>query len=312
LRPQKFTYHNLFGQVKYKLWNKLQLVGGARVDWEEDAKPDAVILGALRAGVIARPWDLLTLKLLYNETRRRPAFNERSGEPGNEKLRAIDLVSIVNYDERVQVDLGLSYQTLEDYIKRVDLSQALNLFENTKGLRNLAVEWAIKVRPIPPLLVYWNGSWNDAKALSDERSIEGEEVDLSLPHVADDTLLFVPAFNSFLGLEYAVLDLLSINVDWRAHAHIPYRRQLSGADLAGLTSSFSSSDRDRSAAIASFFDLSVSSRYFYGLFNVSVVALNLFDSQPRLPAFGEHASNQDGTLAPEGLRVMGRVTVRIP
>ncbi len=55
----------------------------------------------------------------------------------------------------------------------------------------------------------------------------------------------------------------------------------------------------------------VSTKTFYNLAKFSVAALNVLNAQPRLPAFGEHANNRNGTLRPEGIRVMARMTVAV-
>jgi len=311
LMPDVVPYVNAYGQVKGTILrgpkNKLSAIFGTRWDWEQHGVPSPNVLGALRAGLIYSPKPALTVKLLYNQTNRRPSFNERYGlttgsSPGNEILRSGELVAVYNDGKMLQGDISLSYQTLTDSITRVNSSDALNRFVNGGGVGNWAVEWSAKVRPIKPLLVYTNGSVNKATSINRSAMVDGAPQDVSLAHNSSNQLIFVPEFTSIVGGEYVFREIGSIHADARIIGPIPYF----GADKS-----------ERKSDTTAFVDLTASTRFFdiYGdkyKIKLSAVALNILDGQPRLPAFGEHAENRNGTLFPEGRRVIARATVALP
>jgi outer membrane receptor protein involved in Fe transport len=311
LMPDVIPYVNAYGQVKGTILrgpqNKLLTIFGTRWDWEQHGVPSPSVIGALRGGLIYSPLPALTGKLLYNQTNRRPSFNERYGltadtSPGNEILRSGELIAVYNDGKLLQGDISLSYQTLTDSITRVNSNDALNRYVNGGGMGNWAIEWSTKVRPIKPLLIYANGSLNKATATNKSAIVDGISQDVSLAHNSSNQLIFVPEFTGIVGGEYVFNEIGSVHADVRVIGPIPY---------------FGSDNSERKSDTAAFVDMTASTRFFkihreeYKI-KFSAVALNILDGQPRLPAFGEHAENRNGTLSPEGRRAILRVTVALP
>jgi hypothetical protein len=141
-------------------------------------------------------------------------------------------------------------------------------------------------------LLYWNGSWNRARAARGEVTVDGVTTSVSPPADAQQRLRFAPELTSFVGAEYVVAKTVNINADLRSITGIPYAT-LAGADAM---------------ASAYFVDVTASTKKFWNTLSFGISALNLLNGQPSLPAFGEHAGNVNGTLKPEGRRVFGRVT----
>ncbi|WP_109831259.1 TonB-dependent receptor plug domain-containing protein [Reichenbachiella versicolor] len=274
--PTNIRYHNSFVQLDYNILPELRVIGGTRFDFQDDGMfQDWMVF--YRGGLIYMRNENLVFKYFYNNAPRRPQANERGHtSPDEEILSAHEVAVIGNLGEVFNFNVNLYYQQLENQITRDNSS--FNDFINTGGMKTLGIEWGIKSRPINKLLLYWNGSTMRSKINAGQLAIN--------PGNSEGRPLFVPSFNSFLGAEYQILDLLRTNMAWRAVYGIPYHDQ----------------QHEEQIASANFFDLTMTSRKFWKKLEVSFVALNLFNNTKPLPAYGEHAKNQPGTIAPEGLR----------
>ena len=89
-----------------------------------------------------------------------------------------------------------------------------------------------------------------------------------------------------------MFNILKANLSARAYLGIPYL----------------SVDKKESMANAVFLDASLRTMKLWDKVTFSVNATNILNSQVRLPAFGEHSSNQNGTLAPESFRIFANTT----
>jgi len=288
------NFFNYFGQASYNIMDNLRILGGARIDFQKGGKPQELMLGASRLGLIYDPISTLTLKYIFNTTNRRPQFNEVfEGDSTYETLMAHDVIAIYKPNNDFQADVTLFHQNLSNAITRSSKTgQNFNTFFNAGGIQTIGGEWSLKYKPINQLLLYCNGSYNDARALEGHSTVDGEDVIISMPANAFRQPLFVPATTAFIGGELALFDLFSVNLAARGILSIPY---------FGV-------DNSEQKSNAVFLDLSLKTKKLWDHVTFSVVGLNLLNSQTRLPAFGEHSSNVNGTLAPEGFRTYARVT----
>ena len=311
------TYtRNIFAQVSVALIDKLSIVAGGRLDYIRDdvytGQPERIddsgqpvpasgswtstsqtLINATRLGLIYTPHDSVTLKYMFNTTKRPPAFNERFGNASlrPELTSAHELIAMYRLGRKIQADVTVAYQSLSGIINRAQ-GINFNTFENVGDSTTWAIEWNFKYRVLLPLLLYWNGSWNRARAARGEVTVDGVTTSVSPPADAQQRLRFAPELTSFVGAEYVVARTVNINADLRSITGIPYAT-LAGADAM---------------ANAYFVDVTASTRKFWNTVSFGISALNLLNGQPNLPAFGEHAGNVNGTLKPEGRRVFGRMT----
>ncbi|MEK7434986.1 MAG: TonB-dependent receptor [Cyanobacteriota bacterium] len=289
LKTKTTNFSNIFAQFNYDLLDNVSLVAGTRFDYEQNSKPSEIINGASRLGLIYSPINNLTFKYIYNNTNRRPQFNELAGNPSFEKLQAHEIITVFKPIEQLRGDVTLYYQELSDAITRSNSGEGLNNFFNAGGLRSLGGEWSLKYHPLSELLFYWNGSYNNnstklATSVKNELS--------SLPSFVDGTPLFSPNLSTFVGSEVTLFNILKANLSARAYLGIPYL----------------SVDKKESMANAVFLDASLRTMKLWDKVTFSVNATNILNSQVRLPAFGEHSSNQNGTLAPESFRIFANTT----
>jgi len=296
--PTDITYHNGFMQANYGLTDKLKLIAGARVDYQDDGNFQDVVT-FYRGGAVYNLNENNVIKYFYNTAPRRAQANERSStSPDAEKLSAHELALVGNVNRKFDYSLTLYYQKLEDQITR-DPS-TFNDFTNTGGLEVAGVEWGLNALPTKDWLLYWNGSLLSPKVIEGVFTDDGgNEYTVAEAHNEDWQPLFVPTFNSFLGTEYNIKGLVKFNVAWRAVYGIPY------VDITeeGMVEDKASTD---------FFDVTLTSKKFWDMLELSFVALNVLDNRDGVPAYGEHAKNQPGTIEPEGVRFYGKVRVTIP
>ena len=251
------------------------------MDYQKDAEDETIYSGP-RAGLIYKVSDTLALKYLYNSTKRRPQANEITGSVVSpELLEAHELIGMLDISSKLKLDVTLFTQKLQDEITRANDPLLLNAFYNTGGITTKGIEWAFKYLSNEKLLIYWNGSYLDAKV--NKKVING--VTLAEAHNSDDEPLFVPEFTSFLGAELMISQLLRVNCALRTITEIPYLTETGEEDYASVN----------------FVDLTVrTKKFFNNRLEADLVVLNMFDNDNRVPAFGEHAGNTNGTLAPEG------------
>ena len=288
--PQKFDFRNLYLQGDFTPIEKLKFILGGRWDYQKNDTPRENIFSGPRIGLMYDVTDTTTVKYMYNSTKRRPQANEVSPGVGAEQLGAHELGVIANVTDKVCVDATAFTQKLMDEITRVNNPALLNSFYNTGGITTNGLEWSVKYAPVSKALVYWNGSYQQSKVNS--KDING--VTLAEDHNSSDEPLFVPQFTSFLGSEASVMELLKANIALRSIVAIPYR------DFAG----------HYAKSTVHFIDLTLRSNKFWNnKMDVSFVCLNVLDSGKKVPAFGEHAGNSNGTLIPEGRRFYARTTV---
>jgi outer membrane receptor protein involved in Fe transport len=302
------TYtRNIFAQVSAGIIDHVSIVAGGRLDYLRDEANNSqlgaanawtsnsqTLINATRLGLIYTPHSSTTFKYVYNTTKRPPAYNEKFGNPSlrPEFTSAHELIAMYRFRRTLQADVTVAYQSLSNIINRAE-GINFNTFENVGDSQTWAIEWNFKYRALPPLLLYWNGSWNRARAVHGEVTVDGVTTSVSPPADAQQRLRFAPALTSFVGAEYAIAKTININADLRSITGIPYAT-LAGADAM---------------ADAYFVDVTASTKRFWNTVSFGISALNLLNGQPNLPAFGEHAGNVNGTLRPEGRRVFARMTV---
>jgi outer membrane receptor protein involved in Fe transport len=301
------TYtRNIFAQVSVALIDHVSIVAGGRIDYIRDdvnngqlgpanswTSTSQTLLNATRLGLIYTPHDSITLKYMFNTTKRPPAFNEKFGNPSlrPELTSAHELIAMYRLGRKIQADVTIAYQSLSRIINRAE-GINFNTFENVGDATTWAIEWNFKYRVLRPLLLYWNGSWNRARAVRGEVTVDGVTTSVSPPADAQQRLRFAPELTSFVGAEYVIAKTVNINADLRSITGIPYAT-LAGADAM---------------ADAYFVDVTASTKKLWNTVSFGISALNILNGQPNLPAFGEHAGNVNGTLKPEGRRVFGRMT----
>lgn len=293
-RASDITYNNAFAQANYRVTDKLKVIGGVRLDYQDDGTFTDVI-AFYRGGAIYNINENHVIKYFYNKAPRRPQANERTlTSPDAENLDAHELAVIGKLARKLDYSLTFYSQRLKNQITRDPIT--FNDFTNTGGLDVAGVEWALSTSPANGLLVYWNGSALAPQVKKKEYSINGITTTVAEAHNSDDQPLFVPTFNSFLGAEYNIARLMKLNLAWRGVYGIPYM----DAAMA------------EKKASADFFDMTLTSKKFWNKLEVSFTALNLLDNRKGLPAYGEHAKNQPGTIEPEGLRFYLKTRFTIP
>lgn len=292
LSPRKTEYRNAYVQGKYRLTDHWAVLAGSRVDYEKDAKPDETYFSGPRLGLFYTPWENLTLKYLYNSTKRRPQANETDPGVGPETLEAHELVGVYSISDRLSLDLTLFTQQLNDQITKIEMTSDLNAFRNMGGLKTHGVEWGAKYSPVPEIMLFANGSYLDAEVIrASETDTNGVPIDVSSPHLSDGRPLFVPKVTSFLGCDVNVGRYAKATLALRTIYDIPYKDKTTGAERSET---------------ANFVDFSLRSEEFWGHTTVSFYAFNILNFNDRLPGYGEHADNgarlADGTIEPESLR----------
>jgi hypothetical protein len=155
------------------------------------------------------------------------------------------------------------------------------------------LEYSLKYRPWDSGLIYWNGSFQRCQVV---KGTAEDGTDLTAAHDASGRPLFVPELTNFVGTEIKLWDRLYANVDLRAINNIPY---------------MTASGQDAETPAVLFVDLTLrTTKLFHDRVSVSLACLNLFDNRPRVPAYGEHSGNANGTLEPEGRRLSLQLTAR--
>jgi len=293
-KPTTEVSHNLFGQVSYRVMPQLLAILGARVDYNEDAKGDKATFTGPRVGLVYSPLENLTAKYTYNRAPRSPISNEAlTGTAGPEVLDAHELSVFWSLSDKVNANVTVYRQALTDQITRNP--NTFNDFTNTGGLTNTGMEWALKGHPVKSVLVYANGSYCSPE-------IQSGDVPTTEPHTSGMRPLFVPSLSNTLGAEYSFGDLANLNVDWRTVQDIPYH------DLNG---------NDRYLGV-DFMDLTLRVKPLKLMRNAPVdlelagVALNALDNRGPVPAYGEHAKNQNGTMEPESRRWYLKAKLNVP
>ncbi len=284
------TYHNIFAQATYSLTDKLKLIGGARLDYQDDGVNSDVIV-FYRGGAIYNLNENNVIKYFFNEAPRRPQANERSNPlPDSEALSAHEIALVGNLSGKLSYNVTLYRQELKNQITRVE-GVGLNYFSNTGGLKVQGVEWGLNGKLTNDLLLYWNGSALDTEVMIGSSDSE--------KHNDANEPLFVPKFNSFIGAEYNVLNKFKVNMALRTISGIPY-------------STTPYDNPTYKEASTSFVDLTIRSKKFWEKLEVSLSALNLLDNTDGVPAYGEHAGNTYGTVQPEGMRFYVKTRFTIP
>lgn len=289
------TYNNAFMQATYNVTDYLKLIGGARLDYQDDGQFTDVI-AFYRGGAIFNLNENHVLKYFYNKAPRRPQANERTlTSPDAEDLDAHELALVGSFSKKLDYSITLYHQQLKNQITRNPLT--FNDFANTGGLAVSGVEWSVSAIAAKGLLVYWNGSALKPEVKKKEYlDINGNTLIVAEAHNSDDQPLFVPSFNSFLGAEYNVVNLFKLNVAWRGIYGIPY---------------LDANNQERTAS-TDFMDMTITSKKFWNKLEISFAALNFLDNRKGLPAYGEHAKNQPGTIEPEGMRFYVKTRFTIP
>ncbi len=283
--PVSTSNNDLYLQAKYALLDNLKIILGGRVDYQRSASPETIYSGP-RIALMYAPIEPLTLKYLYNSTRRRAQGNEAGQGVSYETLQAHDLIGMLKLNDLLTLDATLFLEELRDKITRSNDPNSLNAFVNTGGLQTYGLELALKAYPMKDLLVYVNESTFFSKVKITESGVPDA-------HNDSDEPLFVPGITAFAGGEYRLLSLVNLNLGVRYIGNVPYRT------IEGTYTKASAVFLDFTARSVKFFDNHL---------ELYLNALNLLDNRTRMPAFGEHAGNADGTLAPEGRRVMGGIT----
>jgi outer membrane receptor protein involved in Fe transport len=292
LNPTIYAYRNLFLQGKYTISDQWKVLLGARTDFQKGDPTGETINSGPRIGLFYVPNNTWTFKYLYNSTARRPQANEAGSNVSPETLGANELIASAQIGKKLNLDLTLFSQGLSNEITRNNNPALLNSYYNTSGLTTSGFEWALKYAPAEPALIYWNGSYDQSKV--NNSTING--VVVSEAHNADNEPLFVPAITSYIGAEYNVLKLVRVNVDLRSIMNIPYQ-------TLAVTPTF-----DKKSA--QFVDLTLNSKKFCNdSVQLSFTALNIFDNEDPLPAYGEHIGNAPGLIPPEGMRYYVRATI---
>jgi outer membrane receptor protein involved in Fe transport len=286
--PSATHWMNSYIQGIYHLQKRLSILLGGRVDYMREAAPRQLYTGP-QAGVFYDVTDTLTLKYLYNDARRRPQANEMTSDVEAESLAAHEIVAV--YEKAPwQFDVTLFTQRLANQITRQNVP-TLNAFINTGGLKSEGVEWGIKYTPWLNGLIYWNGSCQRCQVI---QGTAGDGTDLTAPHDSQGRPLFVPEITNFIGTEVMLWNTVYANVDLRAINHIPY-----------LTASGQQSEKDTVA----FVDLTFrTKKFFHNRVSFSGACMNVFDTRTRVPAYGEHSGNANGTLEPDGRRFFLQLT----
>ena len=283
--PSKITSHNAFAQLTYDITNELKLISGGRLDYQDDGVFNDLMC-FYRGGLVYYANEQMVIKYFYNNAPRRPRANERIlTTPKEEVLDAHELALIGNNSGMLEYSITCYYQSLDNQITRDN--ESFNDFTNTGGMRVWGVEWGVEARPSDNTLFYVNGSSITPRVTNERRSILE-------PANSNKQPLFVPQFNSFIGMEQDIMDWVRFNIAWRSIRNIPYI------------------DGDEKRAYADFIDVSLISKKLWNKVELSIVALNLFDNRKGLPAYGEHARNQPGTIEPEGLRYYFKTRFSLP
>jgi outer membrane receptor protein involved in Fe transport len=294
LAPINVDYRNIFTQLSYRFLEKFKLTLGARVDYQKNARKEFVYTGP-RIGLVYASNEYLTFKYLYNSAPRRPQSNELFGNTPNPETLSAHEISAFLSKSKFSANITLFYQQLKNQITRATNTN-LNAFVNTGGLRTQGIEWAINFLPAKKWLIYFNGSAYEAKVIKGYVDDNGVTKEVSERHNSKSQPLFVPLYTGFLGTEYNIANILKVNVAWRSIYKIPY------IELDNITEGYK---------YANFFDMTLTSKRFWSKLEVSFIALNIFNSQNQLPAYGEHAGNRNGTIAPEGNRFYLRTRINM-
>ncbi len=286
--PISNDFSNMYMQAKYTFSDQWKALLGARVESLSDSEDKNRVSGN-QAGVFYIPSDQLTFKYLFSNSSRAASANEiLSSDPDPEELVAHEFIGSY-VSGGLQFEGTLFKQELSDEIRRV--GGGFNDFLNSGGINTYGVEWAIKYAMTKSILMYWNGSVQDAtveaKTFIDS---DGSAIVSVGDHNDSGRPLFIPESTSYLGAEYRVNSRLKLNLAWRHIGNIPYRTE---DNLAFDEKS------------ADFFDFTASFNNFkYDQFFVNLSVLNLLDNTAELPAYGEHTpNNRRGLLPSEGIRL---------
>lgn len=293
--PDSISFSNFFIQTHFKAKDNIKIIGGARLDYQNDGMyKDALLFS--RAGIVYTINKNHTIKYIYNNAPRRPRANERRTENLKpEQLSAHELAVIGVKNEFFEYNITLFYQSLKNQITRNP--STFNDFTNTGGLQAAGIEWAFNYLPNDNTLLYWNGFAMSPKIIEGYTiNQEGEKIPVSEAHNHKNQPLFVPSINTFIGAEYTFRKHITGNIAWRGIYGIPYKDQ-SNKNLKANTN---------------FYDITLTSRKFWDKLEFSFVILNATNNQKKLPAYGEHAKNQPGTISPEGRRFYFKTRFSIP
>lgn len=281
---------NVYLQTGYKIVENLKVILGGRIDFMYDAPGgDDIIFSGPRLGAIYSPIEELTLKYLYNKTDRRPAGNEIS-EGGltakPENLNVHEFVAIYAID-KININLSVFQQKLDDRIFKNAGSNHVNWY-NGGGVKCFGVEIAFKYKVVDNVELYLNGHYHNIEAV--EQVIDNQV--FSVPKLEDGRIPFAPDIGLIIGSEVNIKDVIRINLAVRHFNAIPY------FDTGG----------NEAEVNATFVNLSLRTKHFFNNHaSFRINTLNLFNNQTPVPAFGEHISNLNGTISPEGLRIFGGI-----
>ncbi len=293
--PKVDTFQNIFAQTKVNLSNDWKFILGIRADRsKEEGRDEQNLVSGPRLGLIYHPTAPLVAKYLYSVNKRAPQGNEiQSSTPEPEVLKAHELSTI--YQNNVwDTSVTLFTQRLDDQITRVN-DGSFNEFKNTGGLVTDGLEWNVKYKTGFGLTPFVNGSYHKSKILSKTLSINGTEVVVKDPADSKNRPLFVPSLTVFAGSEYEFAAKYRANLGVRSIQNIPYFKE----------------NGEEALAQGTFLDASLIADRFYGPFSASISVTNAQDSQPDLPAYGEHMNNRQGTIKPDTRRYLLRLSADI-
>lgn len=286
--PATDKFSNIFMQVKYRINESISASIAGRYDNVKYDNGESVSLKTgPRIGLYYNLSNVTTLKYLYSDNKRAPAINEiLSSAPSPERLYAHELI-LSHYGNSSIYNLTLFSQKLEDQITRVN-DGSFNEFLNTGGLSIGGIEWDYKHLIARNYNILANGSYhvNDVQKKKFDNDGDGKYVEISEPHNDDNQALFVPETTIFLGQEYRPFDDISWFTGLRSIIDIPYR----------------SENGEYKKASGHFIDTTITCENIFADYSISASILNLLDSRPEMPAYGEHIGNRDGTIEPEAMK----------
>jgi outer membrane receptor protein involved in Fe transport len=293
--PSETISSNCYVQVKYELHEKIKLITGGRVDYQDVA--DTTTISGPRIGVFYLPNKNLTFKYLFNRTNRMPAGNELSEGTfisGPENLKAHEIVAMYSLSDKLNTNLTLVNQQLNGMLTQKTSSTGVNSWINGASINTNGIELALQFKPCTSLLFYWNGHYHDVKAIDKKIDSITYSVD---DKMSDGRISFVPKHAHTFGVEKMLFNFLKVSATGRIIADIPY---------------FTIDGKESSVNVF-FLDLGLRTKYFWKeRMSLSINTINTLNNEKGVPAFGEHFNNTNGLVEPEGFRIYGRIGFNIP
>lgn len=257
-------------QASYRLGGKLTFLAGIRADRKLGAGYE--FLFTPRFGLFYAPNQKVLLKYLYNNAPRRARANEllENNKLKPEVVYSHEFIGMFSFWRRVNGSITLFSQKLKDQIERK--AGSFNKYENHAGIETLGAEWNLTYNLFDFLKFYYNGSYFNIKDLSSLNSAKNQN--------------YIPRYNSIVRSSVNIGNQLKLNLTWRAIYNIAY------TDI----------NRKNKEINIDFFDLTLVSKKYWDIMELSINALNILNNKKEVPAWGEHAGVYRGTIEPEGLR----------